>query len=312
MNGNLHGIFTAGRFDCTMVSNTTLPSESASARPDVPTGLALGFIHAGAVPAFLPMFFSLRALVAMSVLYFLTGAVGICLGYHRLLTHRSMRVPRAIEYVIATLGALALQGGPVTWVATHRAHHRYSDTERDPHDSNRGFLWCHMVWLFGRNSARLSAADCRRYARDLAVDPYYRLLEYGGIWMTLVLAGILFAAGGWPCVIWGIFVRLVITYHATWLVNSAAHESGYRSYNAGDRSTNNWWVALLAWGEGWHNNHHAFPASARHGLRWYEIDFTWLIIRILAALGVATDIKLPSTAMLRRGPVTRSQSLASL
>jgi stearoyl-CoA desaturase (delta-9 desaturase) len=214
-----------------------------------------------------------------------------------------MKVPLVIEYVIATLGALALQGGPIAWVSMHRAHHRFSDTPRDPHDSNRGFWWSHVLWLFAPNASRLEKPDQLKYARELAANPYYRFLESGALILTIALAFGLYAFGGWPCVIWGIFVRLVVTYHVTWLVNSATHQFGYRTYDAGDRSTNNWLVGLLAWGEGWHNNHHAFPASARHGLRWYEIDLTWAMIRLLAALRIATRIRIPSPEMLARGPV---------
>jgi stearoyl-CoA desaturase (delta-9 desaturase) len=116
---------------------------------------------------------------------------------------------------------------------------------------------------------------------------------------------VLFALGGWPLVIWGIFVRVVVTYHVTWFVNSAAHHSGYRTFRTGDRSTNNWWVALLTWGEGWHNNHHAFPFSARHGLRRFEIDVTWYSIRLLAMLRLARNIKLPTAAMMARRKAAR-------
>jgi stearoyl-CoA desaturase (delta-9 desaturase) len=262
-------------------------------------------IHLGACAAVLPALFSWSALAAAAVVYYLTGALGICLGYHRLLTHRSLRLARPLEYVVATLGVLALQGGPITWVATHRAHHAYSDTERDPHDSRRGFVWSHVAWLFARNPARLSPEEERRFAHDVAADPYHRFLEATMLGWQLALALALFALGGWSWVVWGIFVRLVATYHVTWLVNSAAHLAGYRTYRTPgqDRSTNNWWVALLAWGEGWHNNHHAFPASARHGMRWFEFDVTWWTIKMLGALRVAREIRVPNAATLRRREV---------
>jgi stearoyl-CoA desaturase (delta-9 desaturase) len=202
-----------------------------------------------------------------------------------------------------------MQGGPISWVSTHRAHHAFSDTDRDPHNSNRGFWWSHVTWLFRTNPARLSLADQRRYAPDLAADPYYCFLEATAPLWQVALAGILFAIGGWPWLVWAGFVRLVGTYHATWLVNSAAHLSGFRTYRSvgADRSTNNWFVALLAWGEGWHNNHHTFPFSARHGLRWFEFDPTWLAIRTLAFLRLAADVKLPTPEMLaRRALVTES------
>jgi stearoyl-CoA desaturase (delta-9 desaturase) len=265
-------------------------------------GLVLALIHAGACAAFFPVFFSWSGVEVAMLLYYLTGAIGICLGYHRLLTHRSFRLPRALEYAAATLGALALQGGPTKWIATHRAHHAFSDTERDPHDSNRGFWWSHVAWLYSRNPAQLSREEQRRYAPDIAGDPYYRFLDATTLALQIALGLILYILGGWPWVVWGIFVRLVMTYHITWLVNSAAHLSGYRPFRTPglDRSTNNWWVALLAWGEGWHNNHHAFPFSARHGLQWWEFDATWLSVRALQMMGLATAVRVPSADMLVR------------
>jgi fatty-acid desaturase len=279
---------------------------SSKSRPagerQITTAVALGAIHLGACAALLPAFFSWSGVIVAIVLYYLTGGIGICLGYHRLLTHRSMKLAAPLEYLTAVLGVLAMQGGPINWVGTHRAHHAFSDTERDPHNSERGFWWSHMEWLYRSNPARLSPEEERHYAADLAADPFHCFLEVSAPWWQLGLALLLFAFGGWSWVIWGIFVRLVVTYHATWLVNSAAHLSGYRTYRApgSDHSMNNWLVALVAWGEGWHNNHHAFPFSARHGMRWFEIDLTWWTIEILAVVRLASDVKLPAPAMLQR------------
>jgi sn-1 stearoyl-lipid 9-desaturase len=276
-----------------------------AADPQPVTAIALALIHLGACAALVPACFSWSALAVAAVLYYLTGALGICLAYHRLLTHRSLRLPRFLEYVLVTLGTLALQGGPITWVATHRAHHAFSDTDRDPHDARRGFMWSHVAWLVGRNPARLSPDQERRFAGDIAADPYYRFLERTGVMWQLGLALMLVALGGWPWLVWGIFLRLVVTYHVTWLVNSAAHLLGYRMYRTpgADGSTNNAWIALLAWGEGWHNNHHAFPFSARHGLRWFELDVTWWTIKALGALRIAREIRVPTAMMLRRRSV---------
>jgi fatty-acid desaturase len=273
------------------------------ARSQLPTSLALLAIHLIALAAFLPQFTNWSAVAVGAVLYFMTGCLGITLGFHRLLTHRSMRVPRALECFLAICGTLALQGGPIEWISTHRIHHKYSDTPLDPHDSNKGFWWSHIGWLIFPNPAKLTSEEEVRFAHDLASDGFYRFLERGMIPMQIVLGLALFAAGGWSWVIWGIFVRLVLVYHITWFVNSAAHETGYQSYASKDRSTNSWWVAILAWGEGWHNNHHAFPFSARHGLKWYEFDLTWLAISALERLGLAKDVKLPSEAMLKRREV---------
>jgi sn-1 stearoyl-lipid 9-desaturase len=271
-------------------------------RRTLATGMGLGFIHLAACAAFFPVFFSWSGVLLAFIFYYLTAAIGITLGYHRMLTHRSFRVPRPLEYVITTIGTLALQGGPIDWVSTHRTHHAFSDTERDPHNASRGFWWSHVAWLYRPNPARLSHEDELRYASDIAAVPYYRFLETTSIAWQVALGLVLLAFGGWSWVVWGVFVRLVVTYHVTWFVNSAAHLSGYRSFRTAgqDHSTNNWWVAILAWGEGWHNNHHAFPFSARHGLRWWEFDMTWLTIRTLELLGIARGVKIPNADMIAR------------
>ncbi len=255
--------------------------------------LGLVAIHIGALAAFLPAMFEWSAvLVAFAVLY-VTGGLGIALCYHRALTHRALRLRKPLEYTLAIFGALALQGDPIRWVGTHRKHHAHSDVEGDPHGRNVGFRWAHIRWLYRPNTAMPQAGELRRYAPDLHAQPFYRALQYSHGALQLVLGLALFATGGWSWVVWGIFVRLVVSYHATWLVNSAAHHVGYRTYRTHDLSTNCWWVALISWGEGWHNNHHAFPYSARHGLRWFEFDPTWWNVRLLAFVRLADRVKLP-------------------
>lgn len=274
----------------------------ALGKRDPMVAVVLGAVHLGACAAVFPGLFTWSGVAVGVVLYYLTGAIGICLGYHRLLTHRSIRLPRVLEYAVTILGVLAMQGGPIAWVSTHRAHHAFSDTPRDPHDSRRGFLWCHVEWLYRRNPARLSRSDQARYAHDLASDPFYRFVDKTAFGWQVALAIVLVALGGWSWLVWGVCVRLVATYHVTWLVNSAAHLFGSREFRAPgrDRSTNNWFVAFLAWGEGWHNNHHAFPFSARHGLHWHQIDFTWITIDVLAKLHIAKDVKIPTPDMRAR------------
>ncbi len=261
-------------------------------------GLVL--IHLGALCAFIPGTFSWSGVIVMVVLAYMTGALGVTLCYHRTLTHRALRMRRPLEYFTALLGTLSLQGGPIEWVGTHRAHHAHSDDTGDPHDSNRGFRWSHLNWLYLANQAMLSREEQLRMAHDVAEDPLYRFMDRYQLLLQVVLALALFAAGGVSWLIWGIFVRLVVTYHLTWLINSAAHSIGYQSYKTGDRSTNCWWLAVLSWGEGWHNNHHAFPFSARHGLRWFEIDHTWHVIKLLRSLRLVSNIKVPSLQMRRR------------
>lgn len=268
------------------------------------TGLAV--VHLGALCAFIPGTFHWSALIVLVVLYYTTGAWGICLGYHRLLTHRSLKLAKPVEYAAAILGTLALQGGPIDWISTHRAHHAHTDKDGDPHDIHRGLLWSHFEWLYKPNDAMLSPAEQLRLAPDLAGDRFYQFLEKTYLLWTIVLGIVLFLIGGWSWLIWGLFVRIVMTYHITWLVNSAAHHSGYQSFRTGDKSTNNWLVAFLAWGEGWHNNHHAFQFSARHGLRWFEFDPIWLAIRGLAIVRIARDIKVPTLEMRQRLRITAS------
>ena len=262
--------------------------------------VGLSAIHIGALAAFVPATFHWSALVAAVVLMNVTGGLGITLCYHRALTHRGLRLRKPLEYLFAIFGALALQGDPIRWVATHRKHHAHSDSQGDPHGRNVGFRWAHVRWLYRQNDAMPTDEELRKFAPDLYAQPFYRALQYTHVPLQLALAVLLFVLGGWSWVIWGIFVRLVVSYHATWLVNSAAHSLGYRAYRTQDLSTNCWWVALISWGEGWHNNHHAFPYSARHGLRWFEIDPTWWSVKVLALLRLADRIKVPPAKILQR------------
>ena len=262
-------------------------------------------IHMGALLAFLPSLFHWSGPIVAGVLLYLTGALGTTLCYHRSLTHRALRMRKPLEYALAILGSLALQGDPIRWVATHRKHHAHADADGVPHGRNVGFRWAHVRWLIEDNDALPGREELVRYAPDLHAQRFYRALQYIQVPMQLGLAGILFALGGWSWVVWGIFVRLVVSYHATWFVNSAAHSNGYRTYRTSDLSTNCWWVALISWGEGWHNNHHAFPYSARHGLRWFEFDSTWWNVRILALLRLADRVRIPTAKALRHARALR-------
>jgi stearoyl-CoA desaturase (delta-9 desaturase) len=266
--------------------------------------LALYFVavHVGALAAF--AFFSWTNLAVMLVLYVLTG-LGITVGYHRLLAHRSFRVPRWLDYSLTTLGVLALQGSPGTWVSDHRQHHFHSDDDDDPHDINRGLFFAHMGWIFYLRPDEAERRRKLRHARDLMSDPYYRWLDRYHYLPGFALGVSLLLAGGLPLFLWGFCLRLVVLYHSTWLVNSAAHKWGYRNFDDA-KGANNWLVALLAFGEGWHNNHHAWPASARHGLRRWELDISWWLIAALRRLRVARDVAVvrfdgPGDGRLLRG-----------
>lgn len=251
----------------------------------------LGGVHLLALLAFLPSNFSWAAVAVAMFLHWLTAGVGVTLGYHRLITHRSFRTPKWLEYFFLFCGTLACQS-PMVWVAKHRMHHRYSDTAQDPHDINKGFWWVHVGWILHRLPCD---QYMDQYVKDIARDPVYRFFDRTMLLWQLALGIALYLIGGMPFVVWGVFVRLVAVYHSTWFVNSATHRFGYQSYDAGDQSTNCWWVALLSYGEGWHNNHHAFPRSARHGLRWWEVDVTWMMVRTLQALGLADKVILPTS-----------------
>ncbi len=284
------------------MSRTSPTHSLSSAAPDTPVldwpvTLFIGAMHLGALLALLPGTFSWPAVAVGFVLYFVTGGLGVTLGYHRLITHRSFKTPKWLEYVLLFCGILSCQS-PLEWVAKHRMHHEHSDGALDPHDINRGFWWAHVGWIVHRLPCD---QDIPRYAKDLVRDPVYRFLDRSMLAWQIVLAVLLFAWGGWPFVIWGIFVRMVTLYHCTWFVNSATHRFGYRTYPCPDQSTNCWWVALLTFGEGWHNNHHAFQRSARQGLKPWEFDITWWMVRGLAALGLAREIKLPP-ARLQAAP----------
>ncbi len=249
----------------------------------------MAVIHLSALSVLLPGNFNGWAIGLAFLLHWITGGLGITLGFHRLLTHRSFQVPKWLEYTLAFCGTLACQGGVIDWVGLHRLHHLHSDELPDPHDSHQGFWWSHMGWMLHKISAQ---AEVPRFTKDLGSDPVYRFLQNYFIPIQVVLGLGLYWAGGWSFVAWGIFFRLVAVFHCTWLVNSATHQFGYRTYETADRSTNCWWVAVLTYGEGWHNNHHAFQHSARHGLQWWEVDLTWMTIQVLQTLGLAQKVKL--------------------
>jgi len=245
-------------------------------------------LHLGVLLAFFPGNFSWSAVAVAVLLHCFTIGLGISFGFHRLASHRSLRVPKWLEYFLILCGTLAGQGGVLGWVAFHRLHHRHTDQPNDPHDSTRGFWWSHISWLMHEVPRR---QEINPIIRDIADDPFYLFCHKRYVELQLVLAVLLYALGGMPFVVWGIFVRLFIGFHSTCFVNSACHMVGYRNYDVPDHSTNCWWVALLTFGEGWHNNHHAYQSSAQMGVRWWEIDLTWQTIRFLQAIGLATHVR---------------------
>ncbi len=240
-----------------------------------------------------------------AVMYVLTG-LGITVGFHRLLTHRSFQTHKATEYVFATLGSMAVQGPVIAWVADHRKHHAHTDEEGDPHSPHvgrgdgivgavRGLWYAHMGWLFDAHGR----AEAERYARDLVEDRGMRFLSR---WFLGVAAlGLLIPAGlgylldgtlegALTGLLWGGFVRIFMLHHVTWSINSVCHFFGRRRFEIEDQSTNVFWLALPSFGESWHHNHHAFPRSAVHGMKWWEIDTTAAVIRTLRRLRLAWNV----------------------
>ena len=266
------------------------------------TSIAMAIFHIGAIAAF--FFFSWTNLAVAAIMYFFAINVGIGMAYHRLLTHRGYKTPKWVEYFVTTCGTMALEGGPIFWVATHRVHHQNSDHEGDPHTPHDGSWWAHAGWILSGRALHSETALLGRYAPDLTRDPVHVWLSKYH-WLPLTVAGFLQIAlgaalaapghrlvGAIGMVLWGTFFRVTLGLHATWLVNSATHMWGKRRFETHDDSRNNWWVALLTGGEGWHNNHHAHPVSARHGLAWYEFDVNYYGIWLLEKLGLAKKVQI--------------------
>lgn len=245
--------------------------------------------HLGAIAAL--FFFTWKAFFVACFLWWVSGSLGIGMGYHRLLTHRGYRVPKWLEYFLTLCATTALEGGPIFWVATHRIHHQFSDEQGDPHSPIDGKWWAHMGWILMGKSMHHDTTTLARYVPDLAADKFH-------VWITkyhyvpVIVVGVaLLVIGGLPFLMWGLFVRTTLGLHATWMVNSVTHTWGSRRFATRDLSTNNWLVgSLFTFGEGWHNNHHAHPVSARHGLAWYEFDMNWYGIWFLQKVGLARHV----------------------
>lgn len=271
--------------------------------------IVLSLIHVVACLAFVPWFFSWSGVIVAIAGHFVFGMMGITIGYHRLLTHRGFTCPKWFEKTLAVLGMCNLQDSPARWVAIHRIHHQHSDHQPDPHTPLTGFAWAHFGWVIYRHRELDRTSHFERYVRDLLRDRFYLRLERRGGWFFVFVAHalaitILGGVFGWlvgvPAVkmaaswfVWGVAVRTVAVLHGTWSVNSLSHLFGYRNYDTRDHSTNNWFVALITHGEGWHNNHHAQPRAAAHGHRWWEFDMSWWVIWTLEKVGLAKDVVRP-------------------
>ncbi len=272
-------------------------------------------IHLSLLLAFVPQLFSWTGLVLIPLGNYVFCSIGIGLCYHRTLTHRSLVLPKRLEHFFAVLGVCSLQDSPLRWVTTHRMHHQSSDQQPDPHSPLVNFFWGHMGWMLVDNDSLNSTEAYIKYVPDLLRDRFYKRLERRHRWLWIYaahtalffLAGFVFdwiatgsaargAQFGASLVLYGVLFRTIYSWHVTWAVNSAAHRWGYRSYETNDNSRNNWLVALATNGEGWHNNHHADQRCAAHGLRWWEVDVTYLTIRALERLGLARSVRSASRA----------------
>lgn len=317
------------------LANADLPTEERSTRRlplpagvilnriDWPTATIIAVYHLIALLAFVPWYFSWTGVIVAIVTARLSGLLGINICYHRLLTHRGFKCPKWLEHTLAVIAICCVQDTPARWVAVHRRHHQHADEQPDPHSPLVNFLWGHIGWVVVKNPElnRLGIYD--RYAKDILRDPFYVALERNFLQFKIIIAQwvVFFGLGfiaelamggtladaaqfGLSLLVWGVFVRTVFVWHQTWAVNSVTHLWGYRNYQTDEDSRNNVFIGLLAHGEGWHNNHHADPRSARHGHKWWEFDTTFLTIRLFEILGLATDIVGPSPHVMAKANVT--------
>ena len=290
-----------------------LPATATPVRIEWPFANCIVLYHLIAPLAFVPAYFSWSGVIIALFGCFVLGVLGINVGYHRLLTHKGFTCPKWLEFTLAILGVCCLQGSPARWVAIHRRHHQYPDQQPDPHSPLVNLFWGHAGWVLCKNTALPRTAMRDPYAKDLIRQPFYYRLERHWVWFWIVaISWLVYFLGGFAAawllgnteaeaatfglsvLLWGVFVRTVAHWHLTWAVNSVAHRWGYRNYETPDNSRNNIIIGLLGSGEGWHNNHHADPRSARHGHKWWEFDMAWLMIRGLAAIGLARDVASPS------------------
>ncbi|MFK8053558.1 MAG: acyl-CoA desaturase [Woeseiaceae bacterium] len=262
---------------------------------------AMVVFHLACLGAFFTGVSMTAAGVALTM--YVVRAFGITAGYHRMLAHRSFKASRPVQFVLTLFGSLAVQGGPLWWVAHHRTHHRYTETPKDIHSPKTQGLWnAHIGWMMQSESFLENGAN----ARDLHRFPELKFLQRNYAAIILVEIAALFLLGwllnyfnpalgtsGLQILVWGFFISTVALWHATFMVNSVCHRWGSQPYDADDDSTNNWLVGILAIGEGWHNNHHKYPYSARHGLAWWQFDFTWIVLRAMSLVGLISELRLP-------------------
>ena len=233
--------------------------------------------------------------IALLIAFNVLAGLGVTVGYHRMLTHRSFQPHPVIKFIFLVFGSMAVEGPALEWAATHIKHHAHSDREGDPHSPVEGFWHAHMGWMFNR-----SFADPNVYCRNLVKDSIVVFVSHTFIFWVILSLAIPFAIGGWTGLLWGGLVRIFFTHHITWSVNSVCHTFGKREFETRDQSRNEWIVGLLGLGEGWHNNHHAFPRSAFHGLYWWQFDLSGYVIWTLERVGLVRDVYRVTPAMRAR------------
>lgn len=300
----------------TAPATTESPAEAAPLSPSMRTAVLLAVVlpFIGFIVSVILLWgrgFTWVELVLLVVMYTVTG-LGVTLGYHRLFTHRSFETRRPIRFILGVMGSMAVQGSLLKWVADHRRHHQLSDLPGDPHSPHlhggglfgmlRGIWHSHVGWLF-----EPAAPGLHQQVKDLLADRIHVVVDrLFVVWVALgllipaVLGGLL--AGSWWGVLlgflWGGLARIFLVHHLTWSINSICHIWGGQPFRSRDQSRNNVFFGIMAFGEGWHNNHHAFPTSARHGLFWWQFDLTYVIIRAMQAVGLAWEVRLPTPAAL--------------
>jgi stearoyl-CoA desaturase (delta-9 desaturase) len=235
--------------------------------------------------------------VGLCVATYAIRVFGITGGYHRYFAHKSFKTGRVFQFVLAWLACSATQKGPLWWAGTHRRHHRYADAPGDPHSPREGFYYAHQGWIFDDRWEGTPVEAMREFTQypELVWLNKYHFVP------PLVLAVACYLIGGFAGLVWGFAVSTTLLWHATYSVNSVSHVFGRRRYETDDTSRNNWLIALLTFGEGWHNNHHYYMASARQGFFWWEVDVTWYLLRALSALGIVWDLRVPTPAIIDGG-----------
>lgn len=283
-------------FEAVLSNTEDLLSEQAEYHDDIiyPNTIAFIFVHLAPLAAFWTGV--TMTSVIMAITLYVVRMFGITAGYHRFFSHRSFKTSRAFQFVLAVLAMSSTQKSVLWWAALHRHHHRHSDQEDDVHSPlHRGFYYSHVGWIFDKKNESTRLEE----VADLAKYPELRFLDKHQLIPAIVLAIACFLIDGWSGLLIGFFLSTAVLYHGTFFINSLAHVHGSQRYVTGDTSRNNWWLAVITLGEGWHNNHHAYQRSTRQGFRWYEIDITYYVLKALSWVGITWDLGEPPVEVVK-------------